>query len=360
MRGSAGAASIWVALGSLACTRWKCRASARLAWPLPQPTSQASSWCWHWPASHSSSAAGEVGRACAYCAAWPEKWSLKSLISVIEFAEAAGLQALQAMRADADADQAQRRQADRGGHAPHLPVAAFGDGQLDPAVGHRLAEAHRRIARPQPVGLADQRLHLGRASRPVLEGDAAAQRVQLFVRGFALHLHQVGLGPVEAGRADAGDQRAVVAEQQQTLGIEVEASGRINPRRQAESGQGRPRRFGAVGELAQHAIGLVEGKQHWPKCSPPRPFLLARLPATEGQALRGAYSAAVSAGFTKRRVMRSLSPMAAYFSRSASSWRLEGGSIQTPLGWSLVSAGLALISLCSSSTKPASVASWIT
>src|SRR5690606_18350532 len=49
-----------------------------------------------------------------------------------------------------------------------------------------------------------------------------------------------------------------------------------------------------------------------------------------------------------------------YFASSASSWLLVGGSVHTPLGWSAVSAGLALTSLLASSTKPASVASCTT
>src|SRR5690606_23140729 len=65
-------------------------------------------------------------------------------------------------------------------------------------------------------------------------------------------------------------------------------------------------------------------------------------------------------GLTKRSVMRSLSPLAMYLSRSWSPRRRLGGRVQTPWEWSLVSRGLALISLRSSSTNPASVARAIT
>ena len=58
------------------------------------------------------------------------------------------------------------------------------------------------------------------------------------------------------------------------------------------------------------------------------------------------------AGLRKRKVMRSLSPMASYLAWSKlglSGWpsgalRRVGGRVQTPKGWSLVSLGLALIS----------------
>src|SRR3546814_6293825 len=58
-------------------------------------------------------------------------------------------------------------------------------------------------------------------------------------------------------------------------------------------------------------------------------------------------------GFTNRSVIRSLSPIAWYLASSASSWLLLGGSVHTPLGWSLVSFGLALASLVASRVKPA-------
>src|SRR5690606_17111829 len=79
--------------------------------------------------------------------------------------------------------------------------------------------------------------------------------------------------------------------------------------------------------------------------------------ARAGAVEAAGYSAA---GFTRRRVMRSLSPMARYFSASAGSWRPTGGRVHTPLGWSLVSAGLALISLLASRRKPAACAIAIT
>src|SRR5690348_17768103 len=62
----------------------------------------------------------------------------------------AGREIAQRMNADPDAHESQCGQADRGGHAPRLAVAAFADRQLDPRVRHGLAEAHWRIARPQP------------------------------------------------------------------------------------------------------------------------------------------------------------------------------------------------------------------
>src|SRR5574343_1379274 len=51
-------------------------------------------------------------------------------------------QAVQPVRTDRYPHQAGARQADGGAHAPHLPVAAFLDGQFDPGVRHAFAETH--------------------------------------------------------------------------------------------------------------------------------------------------------------------------------------------------------------------------
>ena len=56
-------------------------------------------------------------------------------------------------------------------------------------------------------------------------------------------------------------------------------------------------------------------------------------------------------GFLNFNVMRSLSPMAEYFSLSPE--RKNGGNDQAPLGWSAVSLGFALTSLAASNVNPA-------
>src|ERR1039458_4477041 len=48
---------------------------------------------------------------------------------------------------DADANQSQRRMADGGGHAAHLPVFAFDQFQPNPAIRYAFTETNRRVAR---------------------------------------------------------------------------------------------------------------------------------------------------------------------------------------------------------------------
>src|SRR5690606_25289596 len=65
-------------------------------------------------------------------------------------------------------------------------------------------------------------------------------------------------------------------------------------------------------------------------------------------------------GLLNSKVMRSLSPMARYGSRSVTPSLRVGGRHHTPAGWSALSLGLALISLRATSTKPAASARAIT
>ena len=126
---------------------------------------------------------------------------------------------------DAGAHQAHHRMADRLAHAPHLAVAALVDGDA--------AErgAHER--------------HLGRRGQAVVELDALAQPAHAPRRRRALHLDQVLLLHAEAGVGEAMGQVAVVGEQQQALGVGVEAADRED--RGARAAPGRSPSAGPAG-----------------------------------------------------------------------------------------------------------------
>src|SRR3546814_16569493 len=72
---------------------------------------------------------------------------------------------------DTPPHQPQRRRADGRGHPAHLAVSAFADGQPEPAVGHGLAEADRRVAGPEggPETANVNAFGFGRAGRAVLQ-----------------------------------------------------------------------------------------------------------------------------------------------------------------------------------------------
>jgi len=67
----------------------------------------------------------------------------------------------------------------------------------------------------------------------------------------------MGLNRIEQARIESG----LVAQEQQTLGIRIEPSEGVHPRRKPELSQGTVGRS-IRSELGQHAIGLVEGQEH--------------------------------------------------------------------------------------------------
>ena len=163
--------------------------------------------------------------------------------------------------ADAGADQAQCRQSDRRGHAAHLAVAAFVDGEFDPAIRHGFAEAHGRIARPQPRWRVDAS-RVGGQGHAVIEHHAAAKLRELFITRFAFDLNGVSLARLGFRIGETLHQRAFVGEQQQSFAVVVETARRINIRRGDEARERLARRRAAVRELAQHVERFVEGDQH--------------------------------------------------------------------------------------------------
>ena len=98
-------------------------------------------------------------------------------------------------------------------------------------------------------------------------------------------------------------ERTIVGQHQQAFGITIEAPGRVDAGHIDEIGQGATAL--PVGELAEHVVRLVEKDDQ---------------PPVAGWAGASAASppSAISDGLRKRSVMRSDSPMAAYFSRSTS------------------------------------------
>ena len=87
-------------------------------------------------------------------------------------------------------------------------------------------------------------------------------RTQEHERNFVdlpVHLHQIALGQLVARIGDAVLQGSVAREQHQPLAIRVQASGGIDARHRNVVLQGPA--AGLVGELAQHAEGLVEEQQ---------------------------------------------------------------------------------------------------
>jgi hypothetical protein len=280
---------------------------------------------------------------------------LQQSVFVAHDAHRAGRQAFERIRADALADQAQGRQTDRGGHASHLTVAALADRQRQPRIGHALAEPHGWIARPQPGRRVDLR-DFGRQGSAVVQRNTATQCVERVRIRPAFDLHEIRLRLLVARIGEPMREFAVVGQQQQSLTVVIETTGRIDIRHADEFGQRAPRRITAVGELAQHAVRLVEQDQHGKRRGRSRARQDAMATASRlkllprrHQHVTGAvfvaigFSAACAAvpqtivlnipsapGLKNLSVIRSDSPMARYFSLSLSPSASVGGNVHTP------------------------------
>ncbi len=141
------------------------------------------------------------------------------------------------------------------GHVTDLAFLALAQDDLQPGGGDRGLMADGDAARGQ-VGFGRQELRLGRRQQLPFDGHARAQRGQGSRVWGALHLHQIGLGPLVPGVGQPVGQVAVVGEQQQPFAVRVQPAGRVDPRHGDVVSQRRPSlRAGAIG---QHAVGLEE------------------------------------------------------------------------------------------------------
>src|SRR6185437_12434569 len=141
----------------------------------------------------------------------------RSDLPVAEPAEAAGPLVAQLHLPHGGAQEPQHRVADLLQQPSDDVLAALVDDQLD----HRAARV--RIDQAEPV---DRR-------QPVLQLDAVAEPSAEISRDRALHLGEVGLLHLERRVHEAVAELAVVHEQQQALGVGVEASDVEEPRPRA-------------------------------------------------------------------------------------------------------------------------------
>ena len=126
----------------------------------------------------------------------------------------AGLHLIEPERPVADADQPVHRHAHLGHRAANLAVLALADAHGQPGVGALLA--------------VEADLH--RLEILALDGDALAQRVEGFGAGPPVHPHAVFAQPAGFGQLEPPFQPAVVGQQQQPFGVEVEPPDIENPR----------------------------------------------------------------------------------------------------------------------------------
>jgi len=132
----------------------------------------------------------------------------------LDLGHVARLHLVQAERAIADADQPVHRQPHRGHRPPDLAVLALADADGQPGIGALL-----------PV-----QLHLHRQELVALQHQPAAQRIEGGIVGLAIHPNAVFPQPAGLRQLQRALEVAIVGQQQQAFGIEVEAPDAHHPR----------------------------------------------------------------------------------------------------------------------------------
>ena len=169
--------------------------------------------------------------------------------------------------ADGDADETQGRVADGGGHAAHLPVLSFREGEGDPAVRDAGPDADGWIAwRDGWLGVREMGA-CRPASMPLDVERAVRQFGECLRIGDALDLGEVGFRLFRAGIEESVDEGFLIGKQKESLGIHVETSDWPNILGEAEVREGLLAGL-VLGELAEHPVRFVEDDQHRGRLTP--------------------------------------------------------------------------------------------
>src|SRR5690348_3994734 len=140
-------------------------------------------------------------------------------------------------RTEGDADQPVHLQPEMAEHVPHLAVLALADRESEPHIRSLLAVERG----------------LDRSVMDALDRDAVAQPVEIGLRHPAERAHAVAAPPAGLRQLQHAGEAAVVGEQQETLGVDVEPADRDKARQMLRQGveDGRPPlRIGAGGHEA--------------------------------------------------------------------------------------------------------------
>ena len=138
------------------------------------------------------------------------------------------LQIIEREAADADAEETKGWESDGGGHAADLAVFAFGEGELDPGGGHRLAETHGRITRWMRWLGIESRGEAGKGAEVLQIQAAALQKTESLLGDLSLDLGVVGAGMALAGIDEAICPAGLIAEQNEAFRIAIQSPNGID------------------------------------------------------------------------------------------------------------------------------------
>src|SRR5262245_13329794 len=133
---------------------------------------------------------------------------LLAQVARLHLLDGTGRQLAELERPERYADEARHLQAEMAEHIAHLAVLALANGEGEPRVGALLAVEAR----------------LDCAVADAVDGHAVAQGVELRLRHASMRAHAVAAQPCGRRQFERPCQPAVIGEQQQALGVEVEAA----------------------------------------------------------------------------------------------------------------------------------------
>ena len=137
--------------------------------------------------------------------------------------------------ADGDAEEAEGRVADRGGHFADLAVAAFVQGEFEPAGRDVLAVADRWIARRK---IWVDAFGFGGEGYFSFDDDTVAQFLQRIFGHLPFDLGPVSAGVGVFGVEEFGVETGFVGEKKESFAVAVEAAEGVDVFREPEFGQG--------------------------------------------------------------------------------------------------------------------------
>ena len=182
-----------------------------------------------------------VGRLFCACGALCGANSSGCLVHVCP-AACAWLEVVDVPGADGVANEAQGGEADGGGHAADLAVAAFVEGELEPGGWDGGAIANGWISGPEPAWFGAC-LGPGWFGEAVFEAYAFAELLDGLLVYFAFDLDKIGFWKLVFGVGDLMVEVAFAGEDQEAFRVEVEAASRIDVRDVDEILQRRSWRF---------------------------------------------------------------------------------------------------------------------
>jgi hypothetical protein len=131
--------------------------------------------------------------------------------------------------------------------------------RLDHAMDLAMLALVDRDAEPGVLALARQDLDLGRHRHgAIVERDAVPQRLDLFAAELGVHLDVIGLGDVVARGEQPRRQIAIVGQEQDAFGVEVEPTDRFDRHRQVRQVVHHRRAATVIGHRGDASLGLIE------------------------------------------------------------------------------------------------------